>query len=78
MSKTNKKPTKPVSSTPPVREGDLIELTCISIGKKGDGIFKHEKFVIAVPNTIVGKTYNLRITRVLPTIGFAEVVEDDE
>jgi len=62
----------------PVKEGDTISLKCISIGKKGDGIFKHEGFIIVASNTQVNKTYNLLLTRVLPTIGFADVIEDDE
>ena len=60
-----------------VKSGDVMELECISIGKKGDGIFKTEGFVIIAPDTEVGKTYKLKLTRVLPTIGFAEVIQDD-
>jgi len=61
----------------PVKEGDIVDLKCISIGKKDDGIFKHEGFVIIAPNTEINKTYKLKITRVLPTIGFAEVLQND-
>lgn len=66
------------NSSAPVKEGQELELPCISIGKKGDGIFKHEGFIIIAPDTEVDKTYKLKLTRVLPTIGFAEVVEDVE
>ena len=59
--------------TPPIKVGDEKELKCISIGKKGDGIFKFENFVIIAPGVEVGKDYFLRITRVLPTIAFAEL-----
>ena len=58
----------------PVKEGDALELECISIGKKGDGIFKHEGFIIIAPNTKVGETYKLKLTKVMARIGFAEVV----
>lgn len=60
----------------PVNEGEVIDLTCISIGKKGDGIFKHKGFVIICPETKVDQTYKLKLTKVLPTIAFAEVVEE--
>ena len=61
----------------PVKEGQELDLKCISIGKKGDGIFKHEGFIIIAPNTKVDETYTLKLTKVLPTIGFAEVKQDD-
>lgn len=54
--------------------GDELELECVSIGKKGDGILKKEAFVIIVPKTEKGKVYKIRITRVLPTLAFGEVV----
>ena len=61
----------------PIKEGEIIDLECISIGKKGDGIFKIEGFVVVAPDTEVGKTYKLKMTKVLPTIGFAEVMQND-
>ncbi len=61
--------------TPPVSEGEEVEMKCISIGKKGDGVFKKDNFVIIVPDTEVDETYNVRITKVLPTIAFGEKVE---
>ena len=59
---------------PPVKEGDEIEMKCISIGKKEDGIFKHDNFVIIVPNTTQGNIYKVRITKVLPKLAFGQVV----
>ena len=62
--------------TPPVKVDDVIEnIECISIGKKGDGVFKHENFIIMVNNAKEGETYNLRITKVLPRLAFAEIIE---
>jgi len=58
----------------PVREGDEVELTCMSIGKKGDGIFKCEGFVVIAPDTIEGRTYKLRITKVMDNLSFANVI----
>jgi len=61
----------------PVKVGDILSLKCISIGKKGDGIFKHDGFIIIASNTEVNNTYTLKMTRILSSIGFAEVVQDD-
>jgi len=62
-------------TTPPVKEGDVIESKCISIGKKGDGIFKHDNFIIVVPDTEVDQTYTIEITKVLSKMAFGTVEE---
>ncbi len=59
--------------TPPVREGDDITATCEGIGTKGDGIFKVKGYTIFAKGTEQGKTYDLRITKCLPNVGFADV-----
>jgi len=58
---------------PPVNVGDVIRgVKCEAIGVKGDGIFKFEKFVIICPDVDLKGTYDLRITKVLPRLAFAE------
>ena len=57
----------------PVSEQQELELECVNIGKKGDGIFRYQNFVIVVPNTKAGETYKIRVTKVLPKIAFGEV-----
>lgn len=59
---------------PNVREGDIVTLTCENVGSRGDGLFKNEGYVIFCPGTEVGKTYELRITKVKDNSGFAEVI----
>lgn len=59
---------------PPVRKGDMVKLQCKGLGHKGDGVFKKDGFMIFAPGASEGVTYELRITRVLPRFGFAEVV----
>lgn len=66
------------NKTPPVKEGQMLNLECISIGKKGDGIFKHERFVVVVPETERGKKYTIKVTKVLPTIAFGEAIMELE
>ncbi|HLG24951.1 MAG TPA: TRAM domain-containing protein [Candidatus Nanoarchaeia archaeon] len=58
----------------PVKVGDEIDVKIEAVGEKGDGIGKVSGFVIFVPGTEVGKTYKIRITRVLQKVAFAEVI----
>lgn len=60
---------------PPVKEGDVLELMIASVGAKGDGIAKKDGFVLFIPNTRKGDYVKIKITKVLPKAGFAEVVE---
>lgn len=58
---------------PPVKVGDVVRsVKCEAIGQKGDGIFKVEGFVIICPGVDLKKNYDLRITKVLPRLAFAE------
>ena len=61
-------------STPPVREGEEIDVTIEAVGEKGDGIAKKEGFVIFVPGTKAGDEVRIRVTRVLAKVGFGEKI----
>ncbi len=58
----------------PVRVGDEMEVEIEAVGKKGDGIAKQEGFVLFVPGTRKGERVKIRITKVLGSVGFAEVI----
>jgi predicted RNA-binding protein with TRAM domain len=60
--------------TPPVREGEEIDVTIEAVGEKGDGIAKQKGFVLFVPNTKAGERVKIKITRVLSKVGFAQVI----
>ena len=62
------------SMTPPVREGEEIDVTIEAVGEKGDGIAKQKGFVLFVPGTKAGERVKIKITRVLAKVGFAQVV----
>ena len=62
------------SSQKPVQVGDILDLECIGIGKKGDGVFKTEGFVIMAKGARIGGIYRLKITRICPKVGFAEMI----
>lgn len=64
----------PRRSFAPVKVGDEIDVKIEAVGEKGDGIAKKDGFVLFVPNTKEGDEVNVRITKVLRRVGFAEVV----
>jgi predicted RNA-binding protein with TRAM domain len=61
----------------PVNVGDEVEVTIEAVGDKGDGIAKIKGFVLFIPNTKEGDTVNVRISKVLRKVGFADVIGDD-
>ena len=60
--------------TPPVKEGDEVDVTIESVGEKGDGMAKVQGFVLFVPNTKAGERVRVKITRVLAKVGFAQSI----
>lgn len=70
----NRGPPRSAPRPPPVKEGNLYELKIEDVGKEGDGIARINGFVIFVPNTKVGEAVQVRVTRVLRKLAFAEVV----
>ena len=60
---------------PPVKAGEIHEVSVRAVGEKGDGIAKVNGFVLFVPNVKKGDYVKIKITKVLPKVGFAEVVE---
>lgn len=66
------------SRSAPVKEGQVVDLQIEAVGEKGDGIGKIEGFVVIVPNTKVGETYCVKITKVRQKVSFGEIVSDEE
>jgi len=64
--------------TPPVRQGEIIELEIIGTGKQGDGIGKFEGYVIIVPGVKPGQTVEVEITKVMPRHAFGELTKREE
>lgn len=52
------------------------QLDRIDLGTKGDGIAKHDNFVIIIPATEVGKTYKIQIRKVFEKYAVGEVLEE--
>ena len=51
-----------MTETPIKLNQELLDMECISVGKKGDGVFKYDGFIIIVPQTTKGYNYNIKIT----------------
>ena len=69
MNRNNRGPT-----TPPVSEGEELDVRIEALGGKGDGIAKVRGFVLFIPNVKEGETCRVRITKVLKSVGFAEKI----
>ena len=59
--------------SPPVNQGEELEVTIESIGEKGDGLAKINGFVLFVPDVKKGERVKIKVTKVLQKLGFAEV-----
>lgn len=59
----------------PVRVGETYEVEINAVGEKGDGIARVKGFVLFVPNVKKGDYVKIKITKVLPKVGFAEVLD---
>ncbi len=58
--------------TPPVTEGQEIEVRIDSVGSKGDGVARYEGFVIFVPGTQIGEVVKVQIKDVRATFAMGE------
>ena len=58
-----------------LEEGETYELRIESVGNKGDGIAKVDKFLIFIPSTVKGEVVKAKIKKISGTLAFAEVVE---
>jgi len=58
-----------------IEEGETYDLHIESVGNKGDGIAKVDKYLIFVPSTVKGEVVKAKIKKISGTLAFAEVVE---
>jgi translation initiation factor 2 subunit 2 len=58
-----------------VEEGESYELRIESVGNKGDGIAKIDKYLIFVPGAVKGEVVKAKIKKISGTLAFAEIVE---
>jgi len=70
-----KRKTKTVAPKDVIEEGETYELRIESVGRKGDGIARVDKFMIFVPGTAKGDIVRAKIKKISGTLAFSEVVE---
>ncbi len=58
-----------------IEEGETYELRIESVGRKGDGIAKVDKYMIFVPRTTKGEVVQAKVKKISGTLAFAELVE---
>ena len=64
------------SESPPVDEGEVVDVEIDSLGDQGDGIGRvGPGYVLIVPDTDVGERVSVRITETKENVAFAEVVK---
>ena len=62
----------------PVEEGQEVDVTIESVGRRGDGIARVNNFVIFIPGTNAGDKVKVRITGVRNSFATGEVVGKSE
>ncbi|MCR3883004.1 translation initiation factor IF-2 subunit beta [Methanotrichaceae archaeon M04Ac] len=70
-----KRKTKTVVPRDVIEEGETYELRIDSVGRKGDGIARVDKFMIFVPGTAKGDIVRAKIKKISGTLAFSEIVE---
>src|SRR3989449_3409982 len=61
----------------PVEEGQEVDVTVESVGRRGDGIARFNNFVIFVPGTNAGDKVKVRITSVRNNFATGDVVKGE-
>jgi len=56
--------------------GDRLELKCLSLGSKGDGIFKQNNIVIIAAEAQIGKNYLIEISKIKENYAFGQILEE--
>lgn len=60
----------------PISEGEIYdEVVITQLSDRGDGIYKVKGFIVFVKNVKKNEKVKIKITKVLKSVGFAEVVE---
>jgi translation initiation factor 2 subunit 2 len=58
-----------------LKEGSVYDVTIKDIGKKGDGVAYHGKYIIYVPGAVKGSIVKIKIEKISGTVAFASPIE---
>lgn len=61
--------------TESLKEGITIDLNIKDIGKKGDGIAYHDKYIVYVSGAVKGTLVKVKIEKISGTVAFGHIVE---
>ncbi|MBN1323308.1 MAG: translation initiation factor IF-2 subunit beta [Methanotrichaceae archaeon] len=70
-----KRKAKTIIAKDVIEEGQIYEFRVESVGSKGDGIAKVDKYLIFIPSTTKGDMVKAKIKKISGTLAFAEIVE---
>jgi 23S rRNA (uracil1939-C5)-methyltransferase len=59
----------------PVEVGKTYDIMITDLGSQGDGVGKVEGLVVIVPDSKIGSTYKVRITKVGNKMAFGQIVQ---
>ncbi|HEV8290011.1 MAG TPA: TRAM domain-containing protein [Candidatus Norongarragalinales archaeon] len=62
----------------PVKPGEEHAVTIDSVGTKGDGVARIQKFVIFVPGTVAGEKCKVRIIAVFEKFATSQKIEETQ
>ena len=60
--------------SPPVSQGQEVDVLVESVGDKGDGVAKVKGFVVFIPGTSKGEAIRIRIKKVMKSVAFGEKI----
>lgn len=58
-----------------LKEGEIYDVTIASVGRKGDGIAKKDKYIIYVPGVAKGDSAKIKIRKITGGIAFSDLIE---
>ena len=57
-----------------LKEGMVLDLTIKDIGRKGDGIAYHDKYIIYVSGAVKGSQVKVKIEKISGTVAFGKII----
>ncbi len=61
-----------------LKEGETYDVIISSVGRKGDGIAKRDKYTIYVPGVVKGDSVKIKIKKITGNLAFADLIEKNK
>lgn len=59
----------------PLKEGEIYDVVITSVGRRGDGIAKKDKYTVYVQGTKKGDSVKIKVRRISGSLAFADLIE---